>query len=31
MRFAHLSDSHLGTRQFGLMERETDFYDVLKI
>ena len=28
MRFAHLSDSHLGTRQFGLMERETDFYDV---
>lgn len=28
MRFAHLSDSHLGTRQFGLMDRETDFYDV---
>ena len=28
MRFAHLSDSHLGTRQFGLMERETDFYEV---
>ncbi len=28
MRFAHLSDSHLGTRQFGLMDRENDFYDV---
>ncbi|MBO7159232.1 MAG: exonuclease SbcCD subunit D [Methanobrevibacter sp.] len=28
MRFAHLSDSHLGSRQFGLLERETDFYDV---
>lgn len=28
MRFAHLSDSHLGARQFGLLERETDFYDV---
>lgn len=30
MRFAHLSDSHLGTRQFGLLERETDFYDVFE-
>ncbi|AMK15319.1 metallophosphoesterase family protein [Methanobrevibacter olleyae] len=28
MRFAHLSDSHLGYRQFGLLERENDFYDV---
>lgn len=28
MRFAHLSDSHLGHKQFGLFERETDFYDV---
>ena len=28
MRFAHLSDSHLGYRQFGLLEREQDFYDV---
>lgn len=28
MRFAHLSDSHLGSRQFGLIDRETDFYDV---
>lgn len=28
MRFAHLSDSHLGYRQFGLLEREEDFYDV---
>ena len=28
MRFAHLSDSHLGARQFGLLERETDFYEV---
>lgn len=28
MRFAHLSDSHLGYRQFGILEREQDFYDV---
>ncbi len=28
MRFAHLSDSHLGHRQYGLLERENDFYDV---
>ena len=30
MRFAHLSDSHLGYMQFGLLERETDFYDVFE-
>lgn len=28
MRFAHISDSHLGCRQFGLLEREKDFYEV---
>ncbi|MCD6495896.1 MAG: DNA repair exonuclease [Candidatus Aenigmarchaeota archaeon] len=26
MRFAHLSDTHLGFRQYGIYERETDFY-----
>ncbi len=26
MRFAHLSDSHIGFRQYGLYEREEDFY-----
>jgi len=26
MRFAHLSDTHLGMRQYGLAEREEDFY-----
>ncbi len=26
MRFAHLSDTHLGFRQYGLYERESDFY-----
>ena len=30
MRFAHLSDSHLGFKQFGLDEREKDFYKVFK-
>ncbi|WP_424355394.1 metallophosphoesterase family protein [Methanobacterium sp. MBAC-LM] len=28
MKFAHISDSHLSFRQFGLLEREYDFYDV---
>ncbi len=26
MRFAHISDTHLGFRQYGLHERELDFY-----
>lgn len=30
MRFAHLSDSHLGYKQFGIDEREQDFYDVFE-
>ena len=30
MRFAHLSDSHLGYRQYGIDEREQDFYDVFE-
>ncbi|MEN2999131.1 MAG: DNA repair exonuclease [Acidilobaceae archaeon] len=27
MRLLHLSDTHLGYRQYGLVEREDDFYD----
>ncbi len=26
MKFAHFSDTHLGFRQYGIYERETDFY-----
>ena len=28
MRFAHLSDTHLGNRQYGIFEREEDYYEV---
>lgn len=27
MRFAHIADTHLGYRQYGLFEREKDFYE----
>lgn len=30
MRFVHLSDSHLGYRQFGIFEREQDLYDLFE-
>ncbi len=30
MKFAHLSDTHLGYRQYGLGEREKDFYEVFE-
>ncbi len=30
MRFAHLSDTHLGYRQYGLIDREKDFYDAFE-
>lgn len=30
MRIAHLADTHLGCRQYGLQEREDDFYHVFQ-
>ncbi|MBU4607567.1 MAG: DNA repair exonuclease, partial [Euryarchaeota archaeon] len=30
MQFAHLSDTHLGYRQYGLFEREKDYYNVFE-
>ena len=28
MQFAHLADTHMGYRQYGLTERENDFFEV---
>ncbi|GAB6056442.1 exonuclease SbcCD subunit D [Methanobacterium movens] len=30
MQFAHLSDTHLGYRQYGIFEREKDYYNVFQ-
>lgn len=30
MKFAHLSDTHLGYRQYGLVDRELDFYNTFE-
>ena len=30
MKFAHISDTHLGQRQYHLPVREQDIYDALK-
>ena len=30
-KIAHIADTHLGYRQYGLLEREEDFYDTFKI
>ncbi len=30
MKFLHLSDTHLGYRQYGLIDREQDFWDVFE-
>ncbi len=30
MKFAHFADTHLGYRQYGLYEREKDFYEVFE-
>ncbi len=29
MQFAHLADTHMGYRQYGLVERENDFFKYL--
>lgn len=30
MQFAHLADTHMGYRQYGLVERENDFFQVFE-
>ena len=30
MQFAHLADTHMGYRQYGLVERENDFFEVFE-